>query len=55
MPGALGVKPADVAPFIRVLGTNAPKREAALVGRWVSDHWAAGLTVRQYRLRPPRR
>jgi hypothetical protein len=43
---ALGMKPADVAPFIRVLGTNAPKREAALVGCWVSDHWAAGLTVR---------
>jgi hypothetical protein len=42
---ALGLKPAEVTPLIRAVGAAAPKREAALAGCWVSDDWAAGLSV----------
>jgi hypothetical protein len=43
---ALGLKPAEVAPLIRVVGAAAPKVEAAVAGCWVSDSWAARLTVK---------
>jgi hypothetical protein len=43
---ALGLKPAEVVPLIRAVGATAPKREPALAGCWVSDDWAARLTVR---------
>lgn len=43
---ALGLKPAEVAPLIRAVGATAPKGEAPLAGCWISDNWAAGLTVR---------
>jgi hypothetical protein len=43
---ALGLKPAEVAPLIRAVGAAAPKGEAPLAGCWISDNWAAGLTVR---------
>jgi hypothetical protein len=42
---ALGLKPAQVAPLIRAVGAAAPRREAPLAGCWISDNWAAGLTV----------
>jgi hypothetical protein len=42
---ALGLKPAEVAPLIRAVGAAAPSREAELVGCWITDSWAAGLTV----------
>jgi hypothetical protein len=42
---ALGLKPADVTPLIRAVAAVAPKVEAAFAGCWVSDGWAAGLTV----------
>jgi len=42
---ALGLKPADVIPVIRALGAQAPKREAPVVGCWVTDHWADKLSV----------
>lgn len=41
----LGLKPAVVAPLIRAVGAAAPHHEAALAGCWVSDSWAARLTV----------
>lgn len=43
---ALGMKPAEVAPLIRAVGTVAPKREAPLAGCWVSGGWAASLSVK---------
>lgn len=43
---ALGLKPAEVAPLIRAVGVAAPKQEAPLAGCWITDNWAAGLTVR---------
>jgi hypothetical protein len=43
---ALGLKPAEVSPLIRAIGVATPKSEAALAGCWISDNWAAGLTVR---------
>jgi hypothetical protein len=43
---ALGLKPAEVTPLIRAVGATAPKGEAPLAGCWISDNWAAGLTVR---------
>jgi hypothetical protein len=43
---ALGLKPAEVVPLIRAVGAAAPKREPVLAGCWVSDDWAARLTVR---------
>jgi hypothetical protein len=42
---ALGLKPSQVAPLIREVGATAPRREAPLAGCWISDNWAAGLTV----------
>jgi hypothetical protein len=42
---ALGLKPAEVAPLIRAVGAVTPKREAPLIGCWVTDHWAHKLTV----------
>lgn len=42
---ALGLKPAEVAPLIRAVGAAAPRREAELVGCWVTDGWSDGLTV----------
>jgi hypothetical protein len=42
---ALGLKPSEVTPLIRAVGAMTPKREAALAGCWVTDNWAAGLTV----------
>jgi hypothetical protein len=42
---ALGLKPAEVAPLIRAVGAAAPRREAELVGCWVTDAWSVGLTV----------
>jgi hypothetical protein len=42
---ALGLPPAAVAPLIRAVAVAQPAREAALVGCWVSQGWAAGLTV----------
>jgi len=41
---ALGLPPA-VAPLIRMVAAAQPAREAALVGCWVSEGWAAGLIV----------
>ena len=35
----------EVAPLVRAVGAAAPKVEAAVAGCWVSDSWAAGLTV----------
>jgi hypothetical protein len=42
---ALGLRPAEVAPLIRAVGAAAPKVEAVVAGCWVSDSWAARLTV----------
>jgi hypothetical protein len=42
---ALGLPPAAVAPLIRTIAAAQPKREAQLAGCWVSQGWAAGLTV----------
>jgi hypothetical protein len=42
---ALGLPPAAVAPLIRAVAATQPKREAQLVGCWVNQGWAAGLTV----------
>jgi hypothetical protein len=42
---ALGLPPAAVAPLIRAVAAGQPKREAPLVGCWVNQGWAAGLTV----------
>jgi hypothetical protein len=42
---ALGLKPAEVMPLIRAIGAQAPKREAPLVGCWVTDHWSQQLGV----------
>ena len=42
---ALGLPPAAVAPLIRAVAAAQPAREAALVGCWVNQGWAAGLTV----------
>jgi len=41
----LGLSPAAVAPLIRAVAAAQPAREAALIGCWVSQGWAAGLTV----------
>ena len=41
----LGLPPAAVAPLIRAVAAAQPAREAALVGCWVNQGWAAGLTV----------
>jgi hypothetical protein len=43
---ALGLKPAEVAPLIRAAGAAAPKREAPVIGCWVTDHWSDTLTVK---------
>jgi hypothetical protein len=42
---ALGLKPAEVAPLIRAVGAAAPRREAELVGCWITDDWSERLTV----------
>src|SRR5580704_2559532 len=42
---ALGLPPATVAPLIRAVAATQPKKEAQLVGCWVNQGWAAGLTV----------
>ena len=42
---ALGLKPAEVAPLIRAVGAAAPRREAELVGCWVTDGWSEGVMV----------
>jgi hypothetical protein len=42
---ALGLPPAAVAPLIRAVAAGQPAREAPLVGCWVNQGWAAGLTV----------
>lgn len=42
---ALGMKPADVIPVIRQIGSQAPKREAPVAGCLVTGHWAAKLGV----------
>jgi hypothetical protein len=42
---ALGLPPAAVAPLIRAVAAAQPAREAALVGCWVNQGWATGLTV----------
>ncbi len=42
---ALGLKPAEVTPLIRAAAAAAPRQEAPLAGCWISDDWAAGLTV----------
>jgi hypothetical protein len=42
---ALGLKPAEVTPLIKAVAAAAPKVEAAVAGCWVSDSWAARLTV----------
>ena len=42
---ALGVSPAAVALLIRAVAAAQPARAAALVGCWVNQDWAAGLTV----------
>jgi hypothetical protein len=41
----LGLPPATVAPLIRAVAATLPKREALLLGCWVNQGWAAGLTV----------
>jgi hypothetical protein len=41
----LGMEPAAVAPLIRTVAAAQPAREAALIGCWVNQGWAAGLTV----------
>ncbi len=46
---ALGLPPAAVAPLIRAVAAAQPTQEAALVGCWVSQGWAAGLTVAGHR------
>jgi hypothetical protein len=43
---ALGLKPAEIAPLIRAVGAVTPKREAPLVGCWVTDHWAHTMTIK---------
>jgi hypothetical protein len=42
---SLGLPPATVAPLIRAVAATLPKREALLLGCWVNQGWAAGLTV----------
>lgn len=42
---ALGLRPAEVMPIIRAIGAQAPKREAPLVGCWVTEHWSDKLGV----------
>ena len=42
---ALGLPPATVAPLIRAVAATQPKREARLVGCWVNQGWAAGLSI----------
>ena len=42
---ALSLPPAAVAPLIRAVAAAQPKRGAQLVGCWVNQGWAAGLTV----------
>jgi hypothetical protein len=44
---ALGVRPATVAPLVRVIAqqATAAEPEAAVVGCWVSPGWSTGLTV----------
>ena len=42
---SLGLPPAAVAPLIRAVAATQPKKEAPLVGCWVNQGWAAGLTV----------
>ena len=42
---ALGLRPADVTPLIRVIGAQAPKREAPVAGCWVTGHWSDRLSV----------
>jgi hypothetical protein len=42
---ALGLKPADVMPMIRAIGAQAPRREAPVVGCWVTEHWSDNLSV----------
>ena len=42
---SLGLPPAAVAPLIRAVAATQPKKEAQLVGCWVNQGWAAGLTV----------
>ncbi len=44
---ALGVRPADVAPLVRLIAAErtAAETERELVGCWVSPGWRAGLTV----------
>jgi len=46
---ALGLPPAAVAPLIRAVAAAQPAREAALVGCWVNQGWAVGLTVADHR------
>jgi hypothetical protein len=41
----LGLPPAAVAPLIRAVAAAQPAREAALIGCWMNQGWAAGLTV----------
>jgi hypothetical protein len=42
---ALGLRPADVMPMIRAIGAQAPRREAPVVGCWVTEHWSDKLGV----------
>jgi hypothetical protein len=42
---ALGLKPAVVMPIIRAIGAQAPKREAPVVGCWVTERWSDRLGV----------
>jgi hypothetical protein len=42
---ALGLRPADVTPIIRAIGAQAPRREAPVVGCWVTEHWSDQLGV----------
>jgi hypothetical protein len=42
---ALGLRPAEVAPLIRAVGAAAPRREAEVVGCWITDDWSERLTV----------
>ncbi len=42
---ALGLPPAAVTPLIRAVAAAQPAREDTLVGCWVNQGWAAGLTV----------
>ena|SRR5438874_4390147 len=42
---ALGLPRAEVTSLIRVVAAAQPPREVALIGCWVNQNWAAGLTV----------